>query len=102
MYSKKQRIAAIAGIVILVLFAVATLIAAIFNFDGQGVIFRLLLFITLLLPIVIWLFIWMFGKMTGKKTIASLFNEVEVLEEAEEALRQNTSSDNADKTNRTI
>lgn len=71
MYSKKQRIAALVGIILLVLLYVITLICAIFNFDGAGKMFRISLFCSIALPILIWGYIWIYGKLTEKHTIAS-------------------------------
>ena len=70
MYTKKQRIAAMIGIIFLVLLYLATFICAIFNFDGSGKMFRACLFATIAVPILLWVYIWLFGKITGKKTIA--------------------------------
>ena len=60
MYSKKQRIAAIIGVIALVLLYVFTLIAAIFNFDGTGTLLKIALFCTIAIPILIWVYIWMY------------------------------------------
>ena len=70
MYSKKQRIAAIFGIALLLLLYLVTLICAIFNFDGTGRLFQACLFATIAIPILIWIYVWLFGKMTGKHTMA--------------------------------
>ena len=73
MYSKKQRIAAIIGIVLLVLLYIVTLIAAIFNFDGSGRLFQACLFATIGVPLLLWIYIWLYGKVKGKETIATVF-----------------------------
>ena len=77
MYSKKQRIAAIVGIVLLLLLYIVTLVAAIFNFDGKGKMFMVCLFATIVVPIMIWIYVWMYGKLTNKKTFATGFSESE-------------------------
>lgn len=82
MYSKKQRIAAIAGVVLLVLLYVATLICAIFDFDGASKMFIGCLFASICVPILLWIYIGLYGKIANKKTIADLYPEVEGLEEA--------------------
>lgn len=85
MYSKKQRIAAIIGVVLLVLLSIFTLICAIFNFDGENRLFMASLFATIGVPILIWIYIGIYGKVTNKKTIADLYPEVDGLKEAKEA-----------------
>ena len=80
MYSKKQRIAAIVGIVLLLLLYIVTLLAAIFNFDGKGKMFMVCLFATIVVPIMIWIYVWMYGKLTNKKTFATGFSEREDFE----------------------
>lgn len=72
MYNKKQRIAALIGIVLLVVLYLVTLLCAIFNFDGSGKLFKACLFATIAIPILLWIYIWLYGKMTGKHTIADL------------------------------
>lgn len=70
MYSKKQRIAALTGVILLVLLYVVTLICAIFDFDGKGKLFSVCLYATIVIPLVTWGYIWIYGKLTNKKTIA--------------------------------
>lgn len=74
MYSKKQRFAALLGIILLVLLYIVTLICAIFDFDGSGKLFMICLFATIAVPILIWLYVWMYGKLTNKKTFADFSN----------------------------
>lgn len=64
MYSKKQRIAAICGIILLVSLYIFTLIAAIFNFDGTGNLFKACIFSTIAIPILIWIYTWVYGVLT--------------------------------------
>lgn len=71
MYSKKQRIAALCGIVLLIGLYVFTLIAAIFDFDGTGNLLKASLVATVAVPILIWVYIWMYGVYTKKHTPAS-------------------------------
>lgn len=84
MYSKNQRRAALIGIILLLLLYVATFIAAVFNFDGSGNLFKACLFATIAMPILIWVYIGLYGAITKKKTIATLFPEIEGLEEAKQ------------------
>jgi amino acid permease len=71
MYSKKQRIAALCGIILLVALYLFTLIAAIFQFDATGNLLKACLFATIAVPILIWVYIWMYGVWTQKHTPAS-------------------------------
>ncbi len=70
MYNKKQRLAALLGIILLVLLYIVTLICALFDFDGSGKLFQACLFATIAVPILIWVYVWLYGKMTDKKTFA--------------------------------
>jgi amino acid permease len=83
MYNKKQRIAALIGIILLVLLYLATLISAIFNFDGSGRLFQSCLFATIAVPILLWIYIWFFGKFTGKKTIADIDAGIDAFADAD-------------------
>ena len=51
MHSKGQRIAAWIGIILLVSLYIATLVFAIFDFDGKGMLLRASLIATLAVPI---------------------------------------------------
>ncbi len=68
MYSKKQRIAAMIGVILLLALIVATILAA--AFDQSGNLFKALLFASIALPILLWIYIWMIGRLTGRHTIA--------------------------------
>lgn len=83
MYSKKQRIAAMIGIILLALLYVATFISSLLSFDGADKLFKACLFASVAMPILLWIYIALYGKMTNKKTIADMFpkdgeNEEEV------------------------
>lgn len=71
MYSKKQRIAALIGIILLAALYLLTLVSAIFDLDGSGNLFKTCLFATVALPILIWVYIWMYGMWRKKHTPAS-------------------------------
>ena len=67
-----KQIAAIAGIVLLVLLYVVTLFAAIFDSSATGSLFQVCLFATIAIPLLIWIYVWMYGKLTQKSTFADL------------------------------
>lgn len=92
MYSKKQRIAALAGIILLAALYLFTLIAAIFNFDGTGNLLKACLFATIAIPILIWVYIWMYGAWKQKHTPAS-FDFMEDLKAGGDTDGQITGSD---------
>lgn len=75
MYNKKQRVAAWIGIILLALLYLATLLCAIFDFDGAGRLFQACLFATIAIPILIWIYIYLYGKLTGRRTMASFESE---------------------------
>ena len=81
MYSKKQRIAALIGIILLVALYIVTFISAVFEFPGSQKLFFLCLFATVAVPILIWFYTWIYGKLTDKKTFADFSN----LDEEEES-----------------
>lgn len=89
MYHKKQRIAALIGIILLVLLYLATLICAIFNFDGSGRLFQACLFATIAIPLLIWIYIFLYGKLTNKHTMAS-FESKETYEMKKQTEEQTT------------
>ena len=65
-----KQIAAITGIVLLVLLYLISLAAAILDSSSAAVWFRASLFGTIALPLLIWIYVWLYGKMTGRHTIA--------------------------------
>ena len=67
-----KQIAAMAGVVLLVLLYVVTLFAAIFGSKAADSLFQLCLFATIALPLVLWIYIWIFGRLTNRSTIADL------------------------------
>jgi len=68
-----KQIAALVGVIILVLMYLGTLLLAIFDTSSAGALFQVCLVATLFIPILIWIYIWMYGKITGKDTIADPF-----------------------------
>lgn len=69
---KQKQIAAIVGIVVLVLTYILALIAAILDKSASGKWFLICIVATLVVPVFIWVYIWLFGKISGKDTIADL------------------------------
>ena len=65
-----KRIAALAGVVILLGMYVVSLIAALFDFPGSDKLFRISFALTLALPIFLFIFIWAIGRMSGKRIIS--------------------------------
>lgn len=85
MHTKKQRIMAWIGIILLVLLVIATFVCAFLDFEGSERLFAACLFACIGVPILLWIYIGLYGKITNKKTIADMFPEVEGLEEAQKA-----------------
>lgn len=65
-----KQIVAIAGVVLLALLYVVTLIVAIFDNSQSGKWFMICIFATVAVPMLLWIYTWMYGKLTGKHTIA--------------------------------
>ena len=59
-----KRIAAVAGIVLLVAMYVVTFVSALIGTPGAGKLFRFSLGMTIAVPIFLWIFIWCVGKLT--------------------------------------
>lgn len=85
MHTKKQRIVAWVGIILLVLLVIATFVCAFLDFEGSERLFAACLFASVGLPILLWIYIGLYGKITNKRTMADLFPEVEGLEDAKKA-----------------
>ncbi len=66
-----KQIAALVCVVLIVLFAIITLVLAFCDFEGSKTLFAGFMGLTLALPIFAWLFIWMFGRLTGKDTFVN-------------------------------
>ena len=61
-----RRIAAWAGIILLLGLYVATFLAAIFSHPGAGRLFRFCLGMTIAVPVFIWFLTWAAGKKPGR------------------------------------
>ena len=57
-----RRVLALAGVIVLVLLYVITLIAAITDSSASGRLFALSLFASFAFPILIWIYTWLFQK----------------------------------------
>ncbi len=64
-----RQIVAMAGVILLVLMYVVTLILAVTDSSASGKFFALSLCATLVVPIILFLYSWMYGRITGKKII---------------------------------
>ena len=70
-----KQIFAIAGIVVLVLLYVVTLLAAIFDSSASHALFATCLLATVAIPLLIWIYTWMFWKLTNRSTFADFHPE---------------------------
>lgn len=64
-----RQIVAMAGVILLVLLYVVTLILAVTDNSASGKFFALSLGCTLIIPIILFLYSWMYGRITGNKAI---------------------------------
>ena len=64
-----RQVVAMAGVILLALLYVATLVVAIVDTSASGRLLWMCLFATIAIPILIWVYIWMYGKLTGRKTM---------------------------------
>ena len=67
-----KRVAAVAGIVLLVGLYLLTFISACIGTESSGKLFRFSLGMTIAVPIFLWIFIWCVGKLTGRHSMASM------------------------------
>ena len=65
-----KQVVAIAGVLLLVLLYIVTLVVAVFDNSESGRWFMICIFSTVAVPILIWVYTWMYGKLTGRHTIA--------------------------------
>lgn len=64
-----RQVVAMAGVILLVLMYVATLVLALTDNSSSGKFFALSLSCTLVIPIIIFLYNWMYSRITGKKAM---------------------------------
>lgn len=67
-----KQIVAMAGVVLLALLYIVTLVVAIVDSSASGRLLWMCLFATIAIPILIWIYIWMYGKLTGRRTMSDL------------------------------
>ena len=65
-----KQVVAMAGVILLVLLYLVTLVVALVDSSASGKLFALCLYATIAIPILIWIYTWMYGKLTGKHTFA--------------------------------
>ena len=70
-----KQIFAIAGIVVLVLLYVVTLLAAIFDSSASHALFATWVFFFFYFTVIILIYTWMFGKLTNRSTFADFHPE---------------------------
>lgn len=61
-YSKGQRLAALLGVLCLVILYIATLVVAFLKFEGADRLFQACLVATVGIPILLWIYLWLFKK----------------------------------------
>lgn len=61
-----KQIAALIGVVLLVLLYLITLLVAIFDHSASGRLMWLCIFATVAVPILIWIYVWLYEKLTGR------------------------------------
>lgn len=81
-----KRILAIVGLIVIALWIIATVVVAFSSFPAKSVVFPLLMFGCILIPIMLWIILWAVSLLTGKKNIASFRSDEmdKVLKKAEE------------------
>lgn len=64
-----KQIIALAGVAVLLLLYLVTLLTAFLDNSASGYWFRISLIATIAVPLVIWVYAWMYARLTGKHTI---------------------------------
>ena len=72
-----RQIAAMAGVILLVLLYVITLAVSIVDSSASGNLVWMCLFATVAIPILIWVYTWLYGRLTGKKTLTGSDSDTE-------------------------
>ena len=70
-----KQVVALAGVFLLVLLYLVTLITAIFDRSATGKWFMICLIGTIVVPLLVWIYTWMYGVLSGKRTVASFTPE---------------------------
>ncbi len=82
-----RQIVALAGVVLLVLLYLVTLVVAFLDQSASGRLFWVCLFATIAVPLLIWVYTWMYGKLTGRSTMAGVSSS-QSLDRADPAVSQ--------------
>lgn len=93
-----KQIAALTGVVLLVLLYIISLVTAVTDSSSSGTWFRASLFATVALPLFIWIYVWIYGKFTGKSTMADSPTEKSAKNHSPSSAQKDCAS--ADDTNR--
>lgn len=72
-----KQVVAMAGVILLVLMYVLTLVTAALDNSASGNFFMLSLGCTLVIPVIIFLYSWMYGRLTDTKAIGDPDNPLE-------------------------
>ncbi len=64
-----KQVVAMAGVILLILMYIATLIVAIVDQSSSGKYFAVCMACTIIVPVIIWIYCWMYGRYAGKKVI---------------------------------
>lgn len=67
-----KQVVAMAGVILLALLYIVTLVVAFVDNSASGALFQVCLVATIAIPFLIWVYVWMYGKLTNKKTMADL------------------------------
>ena len=73
-----KQIAALIGVVLLVLLYVLLLVFAIFDFEGSDTMFRVCLIGTVAIPILIWIYMYLYDKLLQNRNGSGNKDEVTI------------------------
>jgi hypothetical protein len=74
--NSKQAVA-LAGVILLVLLYLITLVAAVTDSSTSAAWFRLCLCATVVLPLLLWIYTWMYSRLTGNSAIGDPKKELQ-------------------------
>lgn len=94
-----KRILAIIGLIVIGAWIIATAVVAFLSFPGKTVLFPILIFGCILLPIMLWIILWAASAITGKKNVASFRNDEmdDTLKKAEEIKNEESKNEESKK-----
>ncbi len=67
-----RQIIALAGVILLALLYLVTLVVAFVDQSASGRLFWVCLFATIVVPLLLWIYIWLCGKLTDKPTMEDM------------------------------